>query len=82
MRCDNCARDATQISETYQLCSRCYTIQYSTMRIDGKTMGIPEAFKLQLEKMGLNRKDGESVSDWSNRCQTYAKSTALGKIIP
>ena len=82
MRCDNCERDATQAHEMYQLCSRCYTIKYSTMRIDGKTMSIPEAFKLQLEKMGLNRKDGETLLDWSNRCQTYAKSTALGKAIP
>ena len=75
MTCDNCSRDATQINETYQLCSRCYTVKYSTMNIDGKTMSVPEAFKLQLEKLGLNRKEGETMSDWSKRCQAGVKKT-------
>ena len=72
MRCDNCSRDATQINETYQLCSRCYTVKYSTMNIDGETMSLPEAFKLQREKSGLARKEGESMTDWSGRCRAWA----------
>jgi hypothetical protein len=45
------------------------------MNIDGKTMSVPEAFKLQLEKQGLNRKEGETMSDWSKRCQAGVKKT-------
>ena len=79
MNCDNCGRIATQINETYQLCSRCYTVKYSTMNINGKTMSVPEAFKLQLKKSGLARKEGESMTDWSNRCRAWSNKTRLGK---
>ena len=72
MRCDNCARDATQIREEYQLCDRCYTVRFSTMTIDGKKMKVTEALKLQLEKMGLNRKEGETMADWCGRCRAWA----------
>ena len=84
MNCDNCGRIATQINDLYQLCSRCYTVKYSTINVDGKTMGVPEAFKLQLEKMGLNRKDGETMADWSKRCQAFTKkiNTVWGEALP
>jgi len=35
-------------------------------------MKVPAAFKLQLEKMGLGRKEGESMADWSGRCRAWA----------
>ena len=72
MTCDNCGKKATQIREEYQLCDRCYTKRFSTITIDGKNMKVPAAFKLQLEKMGLGRKEGESMADWCNRCRAWA----------
>jgi hypothetical protein len=44
-------------------------------------MKVPTAFKLQLEKMGLGRKEGESMADWSGRCRTWASPTKYGKIL-
>ena len=79
MTCDNCGRIATQIREEYQLCSRCYTVKYSTINISGKNMKVKDAFKLQLEKMGLGRKDGESMADWCNRCRVWASKTRYWK---
>jgi len=81
MTCDNCGRKATQTREEYQLCDRCYTKRFSTITIDGNNMKVPTAFKLQLEKMGLGRKDGESMADWSSRCRTWASPTKYGKIL-
>ena len=42
-------------------------------------MSVPEAFKLQLKKSGLARKEGESMTDWSNRCRAWSNKTRLGK---
>ena len=81
MTCDNCGKKATQIREEYQLCDRCYTKRFSTITIDGKSMKVPAAFKLQLEKMGLGRKEGESMADWCNRCRAWASKTPYGKIL-
>jgi len=81
MTCDNCGRKATQINDLYQLCSRCYTVKYSTINISGKNMKVKDALKLQLEKMGLGRKEGESMADWSGRCRTWASPTKYGKIL-
>jgi len=81
MTCDNCGRIATQIREEYQLCDRCYTKRFSTITIDGKIMKAPAALKLQLEKMGLGRKEGESMADWCNRCRVWASKTPYGKIL-
>jgi len=81
MRCDNCARDATQIREEYQLCDRCYTVSFSSMTIDGKKMKVPAALKFQLEKMGLGRKEDESIADWGSRCRAWASKTPYGKIL-
>ena len=81
MKCDNCSRDATQINEMYQLCNRCYTVKYSTINISGKNMKVKDALKFQLEKMGLGRKEGESMADWCNRCRAWASKTPYGKIL-
>ena len=81
MSCDNCAKDATQIRKEFQLCDRCYTVKYSTMTIDGEKMSLPDAFKLQLGKLGLGRKEGESIDQWSSRCKAWTNKTPYGKII-
>ena len=81
MTCDNCERRATQINDLYQLCSRCYTVKYSTINISGKNMKVKDALKFQLEKMGLGRKEGESMADWCNRCRAWASKTPYGKIL-
>ena len=81
MKCDNCGRMATQTREEYQLCDRCYTKRFSTITIDGKTMNILNGLKLQLEKNGLGREEGESMQDWSDRCRAWTNKTPYGKII-
>jgi len=81
MTCDDCGRIATQTREEYQLCDRCYTKRFSTITIDGKNMKVSEAFKLQLEKVGLGRKEGESMADWCGRCRAWASPTKYGKIL-
>jgi len=79
MTCDNCGRKATQTREEYQLCDRCYTKRFSTITIDGNNMKAPTALKLQLEKMGLGRKEGESMTDWSGRCRVSAINSRYWK---
>jgi hypothetical protein len=49
------------------------------MNIDGETMSLPEAFKLQLKKSGLARKEGESMTDWSGRCKAWATNSRYWK---
>ena len=34
-----------------------------------------------LKKMGLDRKEGESMGQWSMRCREYLKTTAMGKAL-
>jgi tRNA U54 and U55 pseudouridine synthase Pus10 len=79
MTCENCGRIATQIREEYQLCDRCYTKRFSTITINGKNMKAPAALKLQLEKMGLGRKEGESMADWCGRCRVWATNSRYWK---
>ena len=65
MRCESCGKPATQIREMYSYCDRCWARKYS------KTRGVPflVALKDSLERMGMSRKDGESIEQWSNRCR-------------
>ena len=65
MRCESCGKPATQIREMYSYCDRCWARKYS------KTGGVPflVALKDSLERMGMSRKDGESIEQWSNRCR-------------
>ena len=79
MTCDNCERRATQIREEHQLCNRCYTVKYSTINISGKNMKVKDALKLQLEKMELGRKEGESIADWCDRCRVWATNSRYWK---
>tara|TARA_R110000744_G_scaffold78222_1_gene154202 strand:+ start:920 stop:1087 length:168 start_codon:yes stop_codon:yes gene_type:complete len=51
------------------------------MTIDGEKMSLPDAFKLQLGKLGLGRKEGESIDQWSSRCKAWTNKTPYGKII-
>tara|TARA_R100001244_G_scaffold102895_1_gene76620 strand:- start:2976 stop:3143 length:168 start_codon:yes stop_codon:yes gene_type:complete len=51
------------------------------MTIDGKKMKVPAAFKFQLEKMGLGRKEDESIADWGSRCRAWASPTKYGKML-
>ena len=65
MRCESCGKPATQIREMYSYCDRCWARNYS------KTNGVPflDALKDSLGKMGLTRKDGETIDQWSKRCK-------------
>tara|TARA_R100001143_G_scaffold546_1_gene1294 strand:- start:91 stop:237 length:147 start_codon:yes stop_codon:yes gene_type:complete len=42
-------------------------------------MKAPAALKLQLEKMGLGRKEGESMADWCGRCRVWATNSRYWK---
>jgi len=56
-------------------------VKYSTINISGKNMKVKDALKLQLEKMGLGRKEGESMADWCGRCRAWTSKTPYGKIL-
>ena len=65
MRCEGCGKPATQIRDEYSYCDRCWAAKFS------KTGGVPfrTVLKESLEKMGMMRKDGETIEQWSNRCR-------------
>ena len=65
MRCESCGKPATQIREMYSYCDRCWARNYS------KTNGVPflDALKTGLGKMGLTRKEGETIDQWAKRCR-------------
>ena len=65
MRCEGCGNPATQIRETYSYCDRCWARKFSM------TNGVPflDALKDSLGKMGLTRKEGETIDQWSKRCK-------------
>ena len=65
MRYESCGKPATQIREMYSYCDRCWARKFS------KTNGVPflEALKDSLGKMGLTRKDGETINQWAKRCK-------------
>ena len=65
MRCESCGKPATQIREEYSYCDMCWTRKYST------TGGVPflEVLKDSLGKMGLTRKEGETIDQWAKRCR-------------
>ena len=65
MRCESCGKPATQIREMYSYCDRSWARNYS------KTNGVPflDALKDSLGKMGLPRKEGETIDQWSKRCK-------------
>jgi hypothetical protein len=69
MKCDNCESLATQIRETYSYCNRCHTREFSTIKIDGVERHFLVVLKEQLEKMGLQRKEGETIDQWGKRCR-------------
>ena len=64
MRCESCGQPATQIRETYSYCDRCWARKFSM------TGGVPflDALKTSLGKMGLTRKEGETIDQWAKRC--------------
>ena len=63
MRCESCGNPATQIRETYSYCDRCWARKFSM------TGGVPflEVLKDTLGKMGLTRKEGETIGQWAKR---------------
>ena len=65
MRCESCGKPATQIREMYSYCDKCWARKYSM------TGGVPflDALKTSLEKMGLTRKEGETIDQWAKRCR-------------
>jgi hypothetical protein len=65
MRCESCGESATQIRDEYSYCDKCWARKFST------TGGVPfkQVLKEGLEKIGMMRKDGESIDQWSKRCR-------------
>ena len=66
MRCESCGKEnPTQVNEQYSLCDHCWARKFS------KTSGVPfrTVLKESLEKMGMMRKEGETIEQWSNRCR-------------
>jgi len=59
MRCESCGESATQIRD------ECWARKFST------TGGVPfkQVLKEGLEKIGMMRKNGESIDQWSKRCR-------------
>ena len=51
------------------------------MTVDGVKMGVTDGFKAVLEKNGLGREEGESMSDWSARCKAWVRETSFGNMI-
>ena len=75
MRCESCGKDnPTQVNEQYSLCDHCWASKFS------KTSGVPfrTVLKESLEKMGMMRKEGETIEQWSNRCR---KRTPLNESV-
>ena len=75
MRCESCGKeDPTQVNEQYSLCDRCWASKFS------KTNGVPFRIILKesLERMGMMRKDGETINQWSKRCHAKTHKTVGG----
>ena len=69
MRCESCGEPAKQIRETFSYCERCYARKFSTLKINGVEKPFLIVLKEQLDKMGLGRKEGETIDQWSKRCK-------------
>jgi DNA-directed RNA polymerase subunit RPC12/RpoP len=69
MRCESCGKPATQIREEFSYCERCHSKRFSTIKINGVEKPFLIVLKEQLDKMGLSRKEGETIDQWSKRCR-------------
>ena len=69
MRCESCGKPATQIREEYSYCDHCWARKYSVTMINGKAESFRDILKNSLERMGLTRKDGETIDQWAKRCR-------------
>ena len=74
MKCDNCESLATQTSNVYSFCDRCWQRNFGTITIGGVKRPFLDVLQDSLEKMGMSRKEGESINEWGKRCR---KATSL-----
>jgi hypothetical protein len=71
MKCDNCESLATQTSNVYSLCDRCWCRDYGTITIGGVKKPFLEVLQDSLKKMGMTRKEGETINQWGKRCRAH-----------
>ncbi len=69
MKCDSCENLATQITDVYLLCDRCWCRNFGTITVDGVKRPFLDVLQDSLEKMGMSRKEGETVKEWGARCK-------------
>ena len=81
MRCESCGQPATHIRGTYSYCNRCHTKKFSTQRINVVEKPFLIVLKEQLDKMGLGRKEGETIDQWGMRCKEHTNLKFYKQII-
>ena len=69
MKCDSCENLATQITDVYLLCDRCWCRNFGTITVDGVKRPFLDVLQDSLEKMGISRKEGETVKECGARCK-------------
>ena len=69
MKCDNGESLGTQTSNVYSLCDRCWCRNFGTITIAGVKKPFLEVLQDSLKKMGMTRKEGETIDQWGKRCR-------------
>ena len=71
MKCDNCESLATQTSNVYSFCDRCWQRNFGTITIGGVKRPFLDVLQDSLKKMGMTRKEGETINQWGTRCREH-----------
>ena len=71
MKCDNCESLASQTTDMYQLCDRSRCRNFGTITIGVVKRQFLDVLQDSLEKMGLTRKEGETINQWGKRCREH-----------
>ena len=69
MKCDNCESLATQTTDMFSFCDKCWQRNFGTITIDGVKRPFLDVLQDSLEKMGMSRKEGETIDQWGKRCR-------------
>ena len=75
MKCDSCENLATQITDVYLLCERCWCRNFGTITVDGVKRPFLDVLQDSLEKMGMSRKEGETVKSGEQVAKRQPHST-------
>jgi len=77
-----CGETAT-ILQPKPLCARCWSKEYGTIRYDGQEYRHNEFLAVNLKRIGMMEKDGETWGEYTERCRNYvlkqAKSVGVDK---